>query len=393
MFKIQLYNSIAEKGLKQFPSNCYELGTNITEPDAILLRSHQLIEEQIPESVKIVGRAGAGVNNVPVNSLTKRGIPVLNTPGANANAVRELVLGGMLLASRNILPAWQSLNHCDFKHESLSKLIENNKKQFSGYELKGKTLGVIGLGNIGVKVANAAVALGMHVIGYDPEISVQRAWELSAEVRNVTSLNDVLEACDFVSVHVPLVKQTTNLINENNVQYFKSSAVLLNFAREGIVNIDAIVNALSTQQLAKYVTDFPTEELLKQANAICLPHLGASTAEAEENCAMMVVKQVRDFLETGSITNAVNFPSLTLSARFKTIRLAIVNANVPNMVAQISSILARADINIVSLQNNSLNDIAYTVIDLSHKINEDILQEISHIGGVLHVRVLYPLEC
>lgn len=392
MFKIQTLNTIAAVGLNQFPRERYEVASEIKHPDAIILRSHQLTVENIPGSVKIIGRAGVGLNNIPVASLTEQGIPVLNTPGANANAVRELVIAGMLLASRNICQAWQFVNELESTHDEFHQNIEAYKKKFVGFELLGKTLGIVGLGSIGVKVANSAICLGMKVIGFDPDITVNRAWELSASVKKANSLDDLLMEADFVSFHVPLIEQTKNMIDYSRFHLLKPSVVLLNFARDGIINHEALLQALSENKINKYVTDFPLPIYKNHPGVICLPHLGASTKEAEENCAMMIVRQIRDFLEFGAITHSVNFPTLEVSPNYNSERLAIVNANIPNMVAQISACLAKAGINILSLSNKSLNQIAYTVIDLSSTIQESALKEIREIKGVLQLRLLKKMK-
>lgn len=388
MFKIQTLNTISSIGLNQFPRDLYEIASEVTHPDAILLRSYSLHHQNIASSVKVIGRAGAGLNNIPIETLTKRGIPVFNTPGANANAVRELVIAGMLLASRNIPQALQFVRGLESTDSELHPMIEQNKKQFSGFELMGKTMGIIGLGNIGVKVANAALSLGMRVIGYDPLITVNRAWELSAMVKKAPSIDDLLMESDFVSFHVPLIPETQNMINSSRIHLLKKGMVLLNFARSGIIHDDALLNALNDKKIFAYVTDFPAVSLKDHPQVICLPHLGASTKEAEENCALMIAKQVRDYLEHGSIVNAVNFPNLEVPPLNSGIRMAIVNANIPNMVAQISSILATAQINIMSLFNQSKDNIAYTVIDISSNISETIRKQIESINGILQFRCI-----
>lgn len=390
MFKIQTLNTIATSGLNQFPREIYEVASEIQHPDAILVRSHVMHDMSITDSVKAIGRAGAGINNIPTEMLTKRGIPVFNTPGANANAVRELVIAGMLLASRNICQAWNYVNHLESTGEQLDKEVEQGKKQFVGFELMGKTLGVIGLGSVGVKVANAAINLGMRVIGYDPTISVNRAWELSANVQQAYSIDDLLMEADFVSFHVPLIPETKHMINHSRLQIMKPGVVLLNFAREGIIDNQALSDALNEKKVFAYVSDFPTTELKNHPRVVSLPHLGASTSEAEENCAIMIVKQIRDYLENGSIINSANFPTVEVSAHNTGTRLAIVNANVPNMVAQISSKLAQAELNILSLLNKSRNDIAYTLIDVHSEISDKILHEINKIEGVIQIRKLLP---
>lgn len=390
MFKIQTLNAIAAVGLDQLPHEKYEIATDISHPDAILLRSHDLHHMKIPASVKVIGRAGAGVNNIPVAALTKLGIPVLNTPGANANAVRELVLAGMLLACRNICQAWNFVR--DLKANELEKEVEQAKKQFVGFELQGKTLGVIGLGSVGVKVANAALHLGMQVVGYDPTISVNRAWELSANVTQARSLDELLMKADFVSFHVPLIEETKHMINASRLAIMKPNVVILNFARDAIVDNDAILTALNHKKVRAYVSDFPNALLKDHPQVISLPHLGASTFEAEDNCARMIVQQVRDFLEQGSITHSVNFPAIDMPQAPNSVRLAIVNENVPNMVAQISSQLANAKLNIISLVNKSREEIAYTLIDVPTTINVALLKTISEIQGVIQVRQLPRMQ-
>lgn len=388
MFKIQTFNKIAAKGLDQFPRERYEVASEIAHPDAILVRSFILDNSSISSTVKIIGRAGAGLNNIPVAALTQRGIPVLNTPGANANAVKELVLAGMLLASRNIDAALAYVNQLNVRAVNYDEEIEANKKRFVGYELQGKTLGIIGLGSIGVKVANVALSLGMKVIGFDPDITVPRAWELSSAVIKAHSMDDLLMASDFISVHVPLLEQTKHMIDHIRMQAMKQNVVLLNFARDGIIDNQALLHALEENKVYRYVTDFPLPIFKDHPRVIALPHLGASTIEAEENCAVMIVQQIRNFLENGSIVNAANFPTLEVSANFTGTRLAIVNANVPNMVAQVSALLANQGINIASLSNKSRDEIAYTVIDLSSDITENALQQIEKIKGVMQVRIL-----
>jgi D-3-phosphoglycerate dehydrogenase len=390
MFKIQTMNPIAAIGLNQFPPASYEIASKLTDPDAILVRSQNLHDFTLPTSVKVVGRAGAGVNNIPVEVLTTIGIPVLNTPGANANAVRELVIAGMLLASRNICQAWNYVNQLTSSDTALEKQIEQDKKQFAGFELLGKTLGLVGLGNIGVKVANAAISLGMNVIGYDPTITVNRAWELSAHVEQARSLEDLLTRADFISLHVPLIDETRNMINQSCFQIMKPGVVLLNFARDGIVDNKALISALNDKKVFAYINDFPNAELKNHDRVVSLPHLGASTKEAEDNCAIMIVKQVRDFLENGSINNSVNFPTVDAPYLQTGARLAIVNANVPNMVAQISAKLAEAKLNIVSLLNKSRESIAYTLIDVDSDVDESLLKGVKAIQGVAQIRKISP---
>lgn len=392
MYNILTLNTIAAIGLEQFPREIYKVDADIKNPDAILVRSHNMHDMELNHSVKVIGRAGAGVNNIPVAALTQKGIPVLNTPGANANAVRELVLAGMLLASRNICQAWNYVSELDVAASEMDKKIEQDKKQFVGFELMGKTLGVVGLGSIGVKVANAAMHLGMNVIGYDPTITVTRAWELSSNVKQAKNIDELLRDADFVTFHVPLNKDTKNMINAERIKMMKKNVVLLNFARDGIIENSALLDALKNKRIHAYVSDFPNAELKSFPEVISLPHLGASTKEAEENCAVMIVKQVRDFFETGSINFSVNFPTTDVPQLMSGARLAIANRNVPNMVAQISSKIGSASLNIVSLLNKSLDEIAYTVVDVNSDVKQEILNEIAAIDGVLQVRKILPLK-
>jgi D-3-phosphoglycerate dehydrogenase len=389
MFKILTLNSISTQGLNQLPRELYEVASEMQNPDGVLVRSQDMHAMKIPETVKVVGRAGAGVNNLPVNTFTELGIPVLNTPGANANAVRELVIAGMLLASRNICQSWDYVRQLKGTSAEIDKQVELNKKQFVGSELLGKTLGLVGLGNIGVKVANAALQLGMHVIGFDPTITVSRAWELSSKVKQAHNLDDLLMESDFISFHVPLTPDTKNMISASRIQLMKKGVVLLNFARDGLIAKDALFEALNQEKVSVYVNDFPCADLNNHPKVISLPHLGASTKEAEENCAVMIVKLMRDFLETGAISNSVNFPSIEMSANRGATRLAISNVNVPNMVAQVSSKLADAQLNIISLMNKSRDDIAYTLIDVSADIDDDLMKNIASIEGVLQVRKIH----
>lgn len=388
MFKIQTLNPISPLGLEQLPRDLYEISSDMQHPDGILVRSHNMLNMSVPDTIKVIGRAGAGVNNIPVAAFTQKGIPVLNTPGANANAVRELVIAGMLLASRNICQAWNYVNQLTSPAAELDKKIESEKKQFVGFELMGKTLGVIGLGSIGVKVANAAISLGMRVVGCDPTISVSRAWELSANVEQARSIDDLLMESDFVTFHVPLTDDTKNMINTSRLQLMKKGVVLLNFARDGIIDHQALLQAISEKKVRNYVTDFPSVSLKHLPEVISLPHLGASTLEAEENCAVMIAKQLRDFFENGAIGYSANFPSIDMPRNQAAIRLAIANLNVPNMVAQISTILGSAGLNILGLLNKSRDEIAYTLIDVDKDVGERTLAELTGIKGVVQVRKL-----
>ena len=387
MYKILTLNNISVLGLERLPRDCYEVASEIQHPDAILVRSFKMHGMEIPSTLKAVGRAGAGVNNIPVAEMSKRGIPVFNAPGANANAVKELVVAGMLLAARNLCPAWDFARSLDGDDATISKKTEEGKKRFAGFELPGRTLGVIGLGAIGVKVANVAIDLGMKVFGYDPTITVQRAWQLSSRVQQTLSVEDLLGRSDFVSVHVPLTNDTRGLLNAQRLRLMRRNGVILNFARDGIVDDAAICEAISQNRLWAYVCDFPSNALKGQDRVIALPHLGASTAEAEENCAVMVADQIRDYLENGNITNAVNFPEVVMP-RVQGYRLGFANANVPNMVAQISTALARVGLNILDMVNKSRDDLAYTLVDVATAIPDSVVDEIASITGVLAVRII-----
>ncbi len=387
MFKILTLNNISPLGLERLPQDRYQVGAEVKSPDAILLRSFNLHGYEIPRSLKAVARAGAGVNNIPVADLSARGIPVFNTPGANANAVKELVLAGMFLGARNICQAWRYVESLEGDDESLSEQVEAGKRKFVGFELPGRTLGVIGLGAIGVLVANAALRLGMRVVGYDPELTVRRAWQLSSEVVQAQSLKDLLAQSDFVTIHVPLSDMTRELINSESIRDMRQEATLLNFSRHGIVSDDAVVGALEEGRLNAYVCDFPTAKLKSNPRIITLPHIGASTREAEENCAVMASRQLRDFLEDGNITNSVNFPEVVMP-RISGSRVALVNANVPNMLGQISTTLARANLNILDMLNKSKDELAYTLTDVEGPIPTHVLGELAAIDGVMSVRAL-----
>jgi len=387
MFKILTLNNISVKGLDRLPREQYEVASEISHPDAVLVRSAKMHDMEIPATVKAIGRAGAGVNNIPVPKMTERGVPVFNAPGANANAVKELVLAGMLMAARNIPQAWAFARGLSGTDEQIHKAVESGKKNFVGFELPGRTMGVIGLGAIGVKVANAARALGMKAVGHDPTITVQRAWQLASDVEQALSVDDLLSRSDFVSFHVPLTDATRHMINEQRIGLMRKGAVLLNFSRDGIIDDKAVVAALDAGQLYAYVCDFPSNLLKDHPRCITLPHLGASTREAEENCAVMVADQVRDWLENGNVTNAVNFPDIALP-RNGGYRVAVVNSNVPNMVGQISTDLGAAGININDMLNRSRGDIAVTLLDLDKEPPRDVVAQLASIAGVLSVRCL-----
>ncbi len=387
MFKVLTLNNIADAGLRRLPGDQFEVGTEISDPDAVLLRSHDLHSMEIPESVAAIGRAGAGVNNIPVDAMSARGIPVFNAPGANANAVKELAVAGMLIAARNIFSARDYVRGLDKEGDELDKAVEAGKKQFVGFELPGRKLGVIGLGAVGVEVANVALALGMKVVGFDPQITVERAWQLSSGVKQVDTLDKLFKNADVISVHVPLIEGTRGLIDAARLELMHDGAILVNFSRRGVVEHDALFDALESGKLHAFVTDFPTAELIAHPKVIALPHLGASTAEAEENCAIMVAENVRDFLENGNIRYSVNFPEAVMP-RNGTYRITIANANVPNMVGQISTCLASAGLNIEDLLNKSRGELAYTLVDLDATVQEDTLAALRAIEGVLTLRNL-----
>ena len=391
MFKILTLNNISPLGLNRLPPEKFEISGKVTDPDAILVRSSKMHDLAIPQSLKAVGRAGAGVNNIPVEAMTKLGIPVFNTPGANANAVKELVIAGMLIAARNLGPAWRFAEGLSGSDAEISKAVEDGKKAYAGFELPGRKLGVIGLGAIGRLVANAGVALGMDVIGFDPGLTVEGAWQLAANVRKAGGLDDLLRAADFVTVHVPLMENTKNLINAERLATMKDGAVLVNFAREGIVDAGAVTAAIKSGKLYAYVCDFPANDLKGHDRVIALPHLGASTAEAEDNCAVMVVDQVREFLENGNIRNAVNFPDVA-APRETAHRLIAANANVPNMLGQISDALGQAKLNIHDMVNRSRGDYAYTIVDLDDPVPEEIVRKVAAISGVVMARMTGPRE-
>jgi D-3-phosphoglycerate dehydrogenase len=386
-YRILTLNKISTQGLKRFPAAAYQVGTDVAEPDAILVRSQVMHDMEIPASVKAIARAGAGTNNVPVAKMSARGVPVFNAAGANANAVKELVVAGMLLAARNIVPALQFTAGLQGDDATMHKLVEDGKKHYAGIELRGRTLGIVGLGAIGRLVADTALSLGMHVYGYDPELTVDAAWSLSSQVKKAHSVEELLKHSDFVTLHVPLLDATRGLINAKRVQAMKQGSVLLNFSRDAIADNDAVLAGLVSKHLRGYVCDFPAQKLHGQANVVALPHLGASTEEAEENCAVMVVDQVRDYLEHGNITNTVNFPTLVMP-RESAFRLAIANSNVPNMLGQISTTLAQAGINIHNMMNKSRGEMAYTLADIDSTPPAALIAQIAAIPGVLMVRDL-----
>lgn len=384
---ILVLNQISASGLKRLPAERYSTGKDIAAPDAVLVRSADMHALTIAASVQAIARAGAGTNNIPVAAMSARGVPVFNAPGANANAVKELVLTGMLLAARNIAPALRFVGSLDPAMADMDKAVEEGKKNFAGFELAGHTLGIVGLGKVGCLVADAAIKLGMNVLGYDPDITVDAAWSLPAQVKKAASVAEVLKNSDFVTLHVPLVAATRDLVNTDNLKLMRAGAVLLNFSREGVVNEAAMLTALDAKQLRAYVCDFPSAALNHHAGVIALPHLGASTREAEENCALMVVDQLRDYLEHGNVVNAVNFPAVSM-ARESAYRVAIANANVPNMLGQISTAMAQAGLNIHNMVNKSRGEMAYTLVDVESPVSEAVLAHLRAIDGVLAVRYL-----
>jgi D-3-phosphoglycerate dehydrogenase len=389
MHKIRTINNISEKGLSRFPADLYELGDAIADPEAILVRSQQLTDGDAVPSLRAVGRAGAGVNNIPVADYTDKGIVVFNTPGANANAVKELVMVGLLLSCRGIIPGIEyvnSLGECSDKAE-LNKLVESSKKQYKGRELKGKTLGVLGLGAIGSMVAEMALQMEMDVVGYDPALSVEAAWRLSSKVEKMENLQMLFSRSDIISLHVPALDATRGMINSEALSQFREGAVLLNFAREEIVDKKAISEALNSGKISQYISDFPTPGLIGKRGVVSTPHLGASTEEAEENCAIMVADQVKDFLENGNIKNSVNFPALSLERTAGCYRIAMANKNVPRILSSVLSILADRNINVVDMLNKSREDVAYNLIDIQTEPSDDLLEEILAIDGVINVRV------
>jgi D-3-phosphoglycerate dehydrogenase / 2-oxoglutarate reductase len=387
MYKILTLNNISVKGLDCFPRDHYEISSEMSRPDAILVRSHDMHDMRLPDELKAIGRAGAGVNNIPVQAMSERGVAVFNAPGANANAVKELVVAGMLLAARNLFGAWDYTRKLNVAAPDLEQQVEAGKKRFVGFELPGRTLGVVGLGAIGVQVANAARVLGMQVIGYDPKITVRRAWQLSSEVQYASTVDELLSRADFITFHVPLVDATRNMINADRLERLKPGAVLLNFARPGVVDDEAACRSLDQGRLHAYVSDFPNPLLMGHPKVFVLPHLGASTREAEENCAVIVAEELRDFLEHGNVRNSVNLPDVHLD-RAGDSRLTVIKRNLPDMVGQMSHALGKSGLNIVHMVNESRGPITYSIVDVEGQITEDAVRELDAIDGVLRVRVL-----
>ena len=387
-YRILTLNNISVRGLERLPRDRYEIASEIGKPDAILVRSADMHAMAIPETVLAVGRAGAGTNNVPVAALSRRGIPVFNAPGANANAVKELVIASLFLAARNICQAWDFARALTGDDKAIDEATEKGKKDFAGFELPGRTLGVVGLGAIGVEVANSAERLGMKVLGYDPQITVQRAWQLSSSVEQALSLDDLFARSDFVTVHVPLADATRGLVSESRLRLMRKGGAVLNFSRAPIVDDKAVVGSLDQGHLHAYICDFPTNALKGHRRVITLPHLGASTHEAEENCAVMVADTLRDYLENGNLRNSVNFPEAVLPRIAGTARFAVANSNVPNMVGQVSTCLADAKLNIAELLNKSRGEYAYTLIDAEGTVDPSVLGRLRAIDGVLSARQL-----
>jgi len=385
MLKIQVLNNISPLGLEKFSKGDYDVSTSDESPDAILVRSAKMHDMEIQNSLKAVGRAGAGVNNIPLQKMSDNGVVVFNTPGANANAVKELVISSMLLASRNICQGWRYVN--DLPLDNLKATVEDGKKQYSGSELPGKTLGIVGLGAIGVEIANAASTLGMDVIGYDPSISKKNAWKISSDVEEALSLEALFSRSDFVSFHVPLVDATKNLLNAKRIELLPEGCVVINMSRDGIIDEDELIKSLDNGRVKYYVTDFPIDEKKNHERVIALPHLGASTSEAEDNCAVMIAKQIKEYLENGNIINSVNFPDAKMP-RAGSERLAITHRNIPNMVRQITKAIAEEDANIVDMLNKSKGEFAYTLIDVEETISNSIIENIKMVDGILKVRAL-----
>ncbi len=388
MYKIQTLNKISPVGLERFPHERYEVASEFSNPDAIVVRSFKMHDMELPSNLKAIARAGAGVNNIPIEKCSEKGIVVFNAPGANANAVKEAVLGAMLLSARDIIGGVNWVQSIADKGDEVPALVEKEKSNFAGTEIKGKTLGVIGLGAIGAMVANDAIALGMEVIGYDPYISVEAAWTLSSKVQKATGLETMLSQVDYITIHVPLMEQTKNMINREKFAMMRDGVKIINFARGGLVNNEDLKEAIASGKVSCYVTDFPDADLLQVKGIIPVPHLGASTAESEENCAVMAVEQIKEFLEEGNIKNSVNFPNCSLPRTVGDKRVVIANKNVPNMISEITSLLADKNINICDMINKSRGDLAYNIIDIEGDLSEDVLTSLKNIEGIITVRVI-----
>jgi D-3-phosphoglycerate dehydrogenase / 2-oxoglutarate reductase len=387
VLRVLVLNQVSGSGLKRFPAERYQVGKDIAQPDAVLVRSADMHAMQIPASVRAIARAGAGTNNIPVKAMSERGVPVFNAPGANANAVKELVLAGMLMAARNLPGALRFVAALDARDGDMDARVEDGKKAYAGFELAGHTLGIVGLGKIGCLVADAAIKLGMNVLGFDPDITVDAAWSLPSQVKRAASVAEVLKASHFVTLHVPLVEATRGLVNANNIASMRNGAVLLNFSRDGVADNAAVLAALESRHLGWYVCDFPHGAINGHERVLALPHLGASTREAEDNSALMVVDQLRDFLEQGNVARSVNFPEVSM-ARESPWRVAIANANVPNMLGQISTTMAQAGLNIHNMVNKSRGEVAYTLVDVDSAVAPAVLARLAAIEGVLSVRYL-----
>jgi D-3-phosphoglycerate dehydrogenase len=387
VFKVLTLNNISKIGLSRLPASAYQVANDLKEPDAILVRSANMHSGEIPSTLKAVGRAGAGVNNIPVAKMSERGIPVFNAPGANSNAVKELVISGLILACRQICEAWDFARTLEGSDEEIGKAVEAGKKNFAGFELPGRTLGVIGLGAIGRLVANAAINLGMNVVGFDPGLTVEGAWQLSSQVKKARTLDEIFHMSDFLTVHVPLGDATRKLVNAERIAMMKKGAVILNFARQGIVDDQAVVDAIDANKVHSYISDFPTNLTKNHRRCVTLPHLGASTEEAEDNCAIMVADQLRDFLENGNVRNSVNFPEVIVP-RHTDHRIVCANTNTPNMLGQISEVFGTARLNIHDMVNSSRGDVAYTVVDLDAPAPAEVVAQIAKIKGVLMVRAI-----
>lgn len=389
MFNIKVYNSIAKSGLSKFNSEKFNISTEVAEPQAYLMRSHKLHGQSIPSSLLALARAGAGVNNIPVEEYTEKGIVVFNTPGANANAVKELIVASLLIGSRDIIGGIEYANALiginDFAE--MNRLLEKEKKRFAGEEIFGKTLGIVGLGAIGSMVANLGSSLGMKVIGYDPAISVETAWQLSSKVKRMDSLETLLSQSDFVTLHIPAIPSTKDLINSKNLRKMKPSAKLLNFARAEIVNLNDLIDAIENKVIGGYISDFPMPGMIGLKNVLLMPHIGASTKEAEENCAVMASEQLIDFLENGNIINSVNFPSTEMTRTDGT-RITFTNENIPKVLGQVLSVFADLNLNIIDMVNKSRGDIAYNIIDVEGKIDSAIDRNIANISGIINARKL-----
>lgn len=388
MFKIQTLNKISPKGLDLFSHDNYEVASEIGSPDAIVLRSFKMHDMELPETLCAIARAGAGTNNIPIDRCSEKGIVVFNTPGANANAVKEIVLTSLLLASRDIVNGIIWTQSIKDEGDDVPALVEKAKSQFGGQEIKGKKLGIVGLGAIGAMVANDALALGMEVVGYDPYLSVEAAWELSSDVKKATGLETLLSEVDYLSIHIPLLESTRGMFNSEKFAMMKDGISILNFARGGLVDNEDLKAALASGKVSTYVTDFPSADLLGVEGVIPIPHLGASTEESEDNCAIMASQQIKDYLETGNIRNSVNFPTCELSVKVGHKRLIIANKNIPNMISEITSLLADNSINIGDMLNKSKGDLAYNIIDIDGEVSQDVLDKLQEVDGIIFAKVI-----